>query len=186
VTGAAAGLLAVLVWWSWLEPIQPSAQAPLPELNGPVLVPAPAVVQSRAPSPADQRTALMAEADVVRVAWTPGREPAAAEASGDVVWSDAWQKGFMRFHGLAWNDPKELQYQLWIFDPTRDARYPVDGGVFDVSAAQADPASGDVLVPIAPKLRVRSPTLFLVTVEKPGGVVVSIRARIALTAVPRR
>jgi len=39
-----------------------------------------------------------------------------------------------------------------------------------------------VLVPIEAKLRVQKPTLFAVTVEKPGGVVVSDQKRIALVA----
>lgn len=62
-------------------------------------------------------------------------------------WSNARQSGYMRFTGLAANDPSESQYQLWIFDGERDDRYPIDGGVFDV------PASGEVVVPIAAKLR---------------------------------
>ena len=72
---------------------------------------------------------------------------------------------------------KETQYQLWIFDAKQDERYPIDGGVFDV-----DPQSGDVIVPIRAKLHVVDPKMFAVTVEKPGGVVVSSRDRIALLA----
>ncbi len=82
----------------------------------------------------------------------------------------------MRFAGLAPNDRSKTQYQLWIFDKARDARYPVDGGVFDV------PPGGDVVVPIEAKLHVGAPVLFAVTVEKPGGVVVSERKRIVVTA----
>ena len=71
---------------------------------------------------------------------------------------------------------KSPQYQLWIFDKGRDVRYPVDGGVFDVSAA------GEVVIPITAKLAIGQPTLFAVTVETPGGVVVSERKRIVVTA----
>ena len=53
---------------------------------------------------------------------------------------------------------------------------PVDGGVFDVDS------SGSVTIPIDAKLKVDSPYLFAITVEKPGGVVVSSRERLALVA----
>ena len=83
----------------------------------------------------------------------------------------------MRFHGLAANDPTKSQYQLSIFDPSQSAKTPIDGGVFDI-----DPSTGDVIVPINAKLRVTGPTLFAVTVEKPGGVVVSKREHIVMVA----
>jgi len=83
----------------------------------------------------------------------------------------------MRFQSLAVNDATKRQYQLWIFDAARDQRFPVDGGVFDIDAS-----TGDVVVPISPKIKVSKATLFAVTVEKPGGVVVSKRERIVLTA----
>jgi DNA/RNA-binding domain of Phe-tRNA-synthetase-like protein len=63
-----------------------------------------------------------------------------------------------------------MQYQLWIFDKGRGAystKTAVDGGVFDV-----DTATGDVIVPIDAKLEIFEPTLFAVTTEPPGGVVV--------------
>jgi anti-sigma-K factor RskA len=130
------------------------------------------------PSPAEQRSALLAEAaDVVRVEWTATDDPAARGAGGDVVWSNARQQGWLRLRGLAVNDPTREQYQLWIFDATRDERHPVDGGVFDV-----DSATGDVLVPIRAAVPVAEPTLFAVTVERPGGVVVSSRERLPLLA----
>lgn len=123
------------------------------------------------------RGRLVAQSEAVRLDWTATEDPAAASATGDVVWSTAEQAGVMRFAGLAPNDPAVSQYQLWIFDATRDERFPVDGGVFDVPAA-----GGDVLVPIRAKIAVRQPTLFAVTVEPPGGVVVSDRERIVLVA----
>jgi hypothetical protein len=52
----------------------------------------------------------------------------------------------------------------------------VDGGVFDVTT------EGEVLVSIHPKLKVQEAFLFAVTIEKPGGVVVSSRERLPLLA----
>jgi hypothetical protein len=126
-------------------------------------------------SPAAVRAALLADAG--ELAWTPGTDAAADSASGDVVWSDSAQAGVMRFRRLAANDPTKEQYQLWIFDAAGDERYPVDGGVFNV----ADGAN-ETLVPIDPAIRVTRATLFVVTIERPGGVVVSDRSRVALVA----
>jgi len=47
--------------------------------------------------------------------------------------------------------------------------------VFDVTG-------DEVVVAIDAKLRVREPTLFAITIEKPGGVVVSRRERLVLVA----
>lgn len=137
---------------------------------------------SREPSAADLRNRLLAERrtqpdSVVEIAWTRGADETGAKAEGDVLWSDRDQTGVMRFRGLAANDPTKTQYQLWIFDADRDERYPVDGGVFDVPAGATE-----VLVPIRAKLPVAHPKLFAITVEKPGGVVVSDRSRLPLLA----
>jgi Anti-sigma-K factor rskA len=130
-----------------------------------------------ASSPAVDRAALVASAtDLAKITWTITQDQNARAATGDVVWSAAQQKGYMRFVGLKPNDPAQYQYQLWIFDKTRDQAFPVDGGVFDVSS------DGEVIVPISPKLHVNDLAMFAVTVEKPGGVVVSKRERIVVTA----
>ncbi len=121
--------------------------------------------------------AVAALSDAVVARWEPGGDPTGAEVSGEVVWSTVHQTGVMRLRGLAVNPPGEFQYQLWIFDRERDERYPVDGGVFDVA-----PGSTEAEVPITAKLHVDDPTLFAVTVEPPGGVVVSDRERIATLA----
>jgi anti-sigma-K factor RskA len=115
----------------------------------------------------------------VRIAWTATGDSTAVGAEGDVVWSATGQRGVMRIVGLAPNDRAKWQYQLWIFDKNRDDKYPVDGGVFDV-----DSETGEVVVPITARLKVDEPVLFAVTVEKPGGVVVSKRERIVVTAKP--
>lgn len=122
------------------------------------------------------RAQLLARPDVRRVEWAAAGDPLVKTIAGDVVWDGAGQTGMMRFVGLPANDPAQHQYQLWIFDAERDERYPVDGGVFDVGA------SGEVLVAIVPKIRVNKPTLFAVTLEKPGGVVVSSRERLLTVA----
>jgi hypothetical protein len=101
---AAALLIAAIGWW--------------PRLVGPT-------------APVEERAALVA-AGAREIAWTATADAAAVGASGDVVWDAVSQTGFMRFVGLAPNEPTRLQYQLWIFDRLRDERYPVDGGVFDI------------------------------------------------------
>jgi len=105
---------------------------------------------------------------------------------GTLVWDAQNQRGVMRFEGLALNDPSVEQYQLWIFDASRESfnespleiRHPVDGGVFDISA------DGVVDVPIDARVPVGQPVLFAVTIEPPGGVVVSDRSRIAAVGIP--
>ncbi|MEQ8838122.1 MAG: anti-sigma factor, partial [Lacipirellulaceae bacterium] len=78
---------------------------------------------------------------------------------------------------LAKNDPTKEQYQLWIFDADRNEAHPVDGGVFDIADANAD-----TLIPIDARVPVNEATLFAITVERPGGVVVSSRERLPLLA----
>lgn len=98
--------------------------------------------------------------------------------TGGVAWDDELNEGFMQIAGLAANDPSVEQYQLWIFrtdDPGTEP-HPVDGGVFDVTS------SGEVIVPIDAKLNVGHAGIFAVTVEKPGGVVVSDRSGLMILA----
>ncbi len=120
---------------------------------------------------------LMRDSATQRLLWTATADSAARGASGDVVWSGRAQRGVMRFAGLQANDRRRWQYQLWIFDKTRDQKYPVDGGVFDMPAGQSE-----VLVAIDPRVPVGEAVMFAITVEPAGGVVVSTRERIALLA----
>lgn len=99
------------------------------------------------------------------------------EILGEIVWSEAEQKGFMIFKGVAPNDSKKESYQLWIFDETQSDKTPIDGGVFDIEK------DGEILIPINPKLKFKNPKMFAVTVEKPGGVVVSDRNIVAIAKV---
>lgn len=138
--------------------------------------PAAAVVTVSSPSVL-RDSLIAADSSATRLAWTTNGDRAAIGASGDVVWSGRAQRGVMRIAGLQPNDRARWQYQLWIFDTTRDAKYPVDGGVFDMPAGQ-----GEVFVPIDARVPVGDAVMFAVTVEKAGGVVVSTRERIALLA----
>ena len=122
---------------------------------------------------------LNADSSLVRLAWTATADSSALGATGDVVWSARAQRGVMRIAGLQPNDRGRFQYQLWIFDKRRDQRYPVDGGVFDIPAG-----AHEVFVPIDARVPIGDAVMFAITVETPGGVVVSKRERIALLAKP--
>lgn len=129
------------------------------------------------PSLAEQRAQFLTTApDVVQTSWTDFNPKLPRGVVGDVVWSNALQKGFMRFSNIPANDKARETYQLWIFDAEQNAKTPIDGGVFDVDA------NGDVIVPIDAKIRVQKPTMFAVTAEKPGGVVVSELGKVMAVA----
>ena len=167
---AAAALLAFVGWW-------PRLMGPAPETRVETPVPAP-------PAAAPERLLadrLAAAADRLSLPLSGTEDPTAvAGVRGELVWSSELQQAVLKVSGLAANDPAVEQYQMWIFDADRDDRYPVDGGVFDVPAGQ-----DEVLIPIRPGVHVAAPQLFAVTVEKPGGVVVSDRSRTAVTAAAR-
>lgn len=133
----------------------------------------------RAPDPEQVALALQREvdsaADHLVLPMKPTPDPDGRNVGGELHWSTSLQKGYMRFRGLPSNDPRQKQYQLWIFDKLRGEDHPVDGGVFDV-------ASAEVVVPIDAKIRVNEPGLFAVTAEPPGGVVVSKREHIVSLA----
>jgi len=137
------------------------------------------LTSNRNPTPEDlgqKRAQLMSSAkDVIELKWSDG-PTAIAGAGGDIVWSPQRQQGFMRFRGLPVNEPTVEQYQLWIFDKNQSEKTPVDGGVFDIRPGQ------EAIIPIQSKLHVRDAYLFAVTIEKPGGVVVSSRERLPLIA----
>ena len=97
---------------------------------------------------------------------------------GDVVWNSDKQEGYMKLSNIKVNDPSKSQYQLWIVDPKRDSK-PVDGGVFDLSDGK------DIIVPIKATLPIDKPDAFVITEEKPGGVVVSDQKRIIAIAAPK-
>ncbi len=126
-----------------------------------------AVTTAPLSSIAEQRQALLTEADTVVVPWAPSEKSGFGAVTGDVVWSNSRQTGFMRLAGMPVNDVSVYQYQLWIVDPARDSK-PVDGGVFDIPAGVEE-----IIVAIDAKLAIVSPKVFAITAEQPGGVVVS-------------
>ncbi len=181
-------------WFPWLV-----AAASLAVTAGVLLQPAPqAPQQAPALTAAEKRDALLEahanDEDLLRYAWTPTGDPAVVgQVTGELIWDEATDEGYMTIGGLEVNDPTEFQYQLWIFDATRplgelpqhgDAfgglltQRPIDGGVFDINE------DGEVVIPIDPKLMVKQGVAFAVTVEPPGGVVVSDRSRVPLLAIP--
>ena len=117
------------------------------------------------PAPAERRDAPVKEAaDLRRVAFA-GTGGDYTTATGEVLWSDTRQEGYLVLSNLPANDPSQKQYQLWIVDPARD-EFPVDGGVFDIPAG-----GGPVVIPVDAKLAVKNPAAFVITLEQPGGVV---------------
>ena len=156
---AAVFLIAAVLGWQ-----RPSEQDP--------------VVEPLAQPTVGERYAALESQGVV-LTMSATEDPAADGASGSLVWNADLQEGYMRISGLEANDPTITQYQLWIFDKDGDERYPIDGGVFDIPAG-TDPA----IIPIDAKIAANNPTLYAITVEKPGGVVVSSRERIVMVAQP--
>ncbi len=118
---------------------------------------------------------IAANQGLVQAKWTAGPTPSEG-ATGDVVWSAVQQQGFMLFRGLPVNIPTKEQYQLWIFAKNQSDKTPIDGGVFDITS------TGEVIIPINAKLYVQDAFMFAITIEKPGGVVVSSRERLPLLA----
>jgi hypothetical protein len=116
--------------------------------------------------------------DLIQADWKDGKSPWREPVTGDIVWSSMKQTGFMRFRGMPVNNPLQEQYQLWIIDPLRDDE-PIDGGVFDITS------TNDVVIPVNAKLQVIKPAAFAITIEKPGGVVVSKQERLPLLATVR-
>jgi anti-sigma-K factor RskA len=119
---------------------------------------------------------IRSSVEMVRADWAAGNVKDMKQVSGDVVWSDEKQAGYMRLRGLPANDGTKETYQLWIFDKTQDKTTPIDGGTFDV------PEDGEIIIPINAKLKADDPEMFAITIEKPGGVVVSKREKIAALA----
>jgi hypothetical protein len=127
----------------------------------------------------EQRLATLEdETDTVVLPFDGMGELAGQDRVGEIVWNERLQEGFLRLSAVPSNNPAEAQYQLWIFDASRDATYPVDAGVFNVAAG----STGEVVVPFEPKLGVGDAAAFAVTKERPGGVVVTDKAGLMLLA----
>jgi hypothetical protein len=163
----AAGLAGVLVYTNWPKPTPPVENQPewvrayelgLRDAGGGGLP-----IQ-----PSEWRRRLLADPAAKAATFVAdGQKP----VTGNVVWSDAKQEGYLEVRGLPPIDPMEGTYQLWIVDGGRtdpDHKQPVDGGVFRVSS------DGTALVTVRAPIRVKNATLFAITKEKdPAGVVVS-------------
>ena len=106
------------------------------------------------------------ESDTQRLEFASASDPYKG-LSGEVIWNDEKQEGYMSLENLAVNDPTKNQYQLWIVDPERD-ELPVDGGVFDITEKD-----GKSIIPIRNALAINKPVAFVITLEQPGGVVKS-------------
>ena len=145
-----------------------------PEIGRIPPTPTPSPLEQLTPAQMRQRL-IDTSPDLARGNWGAGNVKDVSPA-GDLVWSDAKQAGYMRLSGLPVNDPNKETYQLWIFDETQDEKTPIDGGTFNVSE------TGEVIVPINAKLNPRNTKMYAITVEKPGGVVVSDRKRLVALA----
>ncbi len=152
LVAAASLALAAVGWWTRLPPPDASAQ----------------------------RDALLAKPGVSKFAWAPFNLPNAAApvisgVGGDAVWDEASQRGFLRFTGLPVNDPAKQQYQIWLVD-SRGLNFRINGGVFDSTSG------GQIIIPVTPDLRTRDVKAVAITVEPPGGVVVSdMERRVVIT-----
>lgn len=141
------------------------------------------------PTVEERLASLEAAPDTVSgdwIAWPAGTlappdiapREAAMDVKGKFVWNESRQEGYMVFENMPVNDPKLEQYQLWLV--SADHQHPIDGGVFDVAS------SGRVIVPIDAKIKATNLAALGVTVEKPGGVVVSDRTdRLVAGLVPQ-
>lgn len=155
LAAAACLAIAAFAWW----PASPDASA----------------------APAERMGRLVANAtDLTRWDWQPWGEGEAG-VSGEVVWSEAAQEGYMVLEGLPENDPSQEQYQLWVVESSRGTPLevpPVDGGVFNVDS------SGRTVIPVRCTIPAEGVVAFAITREPPGGVVVSDQSRKVVIAAP--
>ena len=134
----------------------------------PVKTPAPIL------TPAQKREQLIADApDIIQTNWTSAKDD--KRVLGDVVWSNARQKGFVRLRDMPVLDASKETYQLWIIDE-KNEKAPVSAGIFNTSR------TGEIVIPINAQLRIDKPKLFAVSKEKAGGVKVSVPDRIVAVA----
>ncbi|MBY0114211.1 MAG: anti-sigma factor [Phycisphaerales bacterium] len=137
--------------------------------------------------------------DATRSPWADWDKPEIAGVKGEIVWSQSKQKGYMVFRGLPKNDPAREQYQLWIVDD-RGIEHRVSGGIFNAPTSTALTADGsgwrgqvrcemigdDLYVEVEPRINVRQPALFAVTIEEPGGTWLSNMKRRVCVAQPTK
>ncbi len=109
--------------------------------------------------------------DILRVAC---KTQSGNENVGELLWSDSQQKGFVSLSAMEVNDPNQFQYQVWIVDSNQ--KYPINAGVFDM----VDQNRVDVR--LRPNIKITKAIEFVVTKERPGGVVASKRKNIVAVA----
>lgn len=166
------------------EPIKTPETVRTPEstktpktVTTPEVVRTPETVKTPVPelTAAQKREQLIASApDVIQTNWTSAKGDKGV--SGDVVWSNAQQKGYVRLRGMPSLDASKETYQLWIIDDERNEKTPVSGGLFNVNSA------GEIIIPINAQLRISKPKQFAISKEKAGGVVVTKPDRIVAVA----
>lgn len=158
----AAAAAVVVAAIAWMRPAGNTATGPGP------------VTPIATVRPSEARERLMASAaDAVVIPVGDWDNPEQPGVTGDVVWSESAQRGYLRLAGLKPNDPTVEQYQLWIVD-SRGMGQRISGALFD---ARPDPATGEVVVEIEPQIATQGAAAFALTIEKPGGVWVSDMTR---------
>jgi len=118
---------------------------------------------------------LRARPDAVHADWSDWDHPEISGVTGEVVWSEKEQRGYMKLKGLPLNNSAAQQYQLWIIDRRgladasgQSAR--VSGGIFDATESE-------LIIPITPAIPIRGAAAFAITIEEPGGTWVSTMKR---------
>ena len=127
--------------------------------------------------PPVERTAMAAWVDDAKPTLTQSFGNAANPAvTGTVRWNAERQQGLLDVAALPSNVGSQQRYQLWIFDSSRDEKFPVDAGLFDVTAAQTK-------LVFSPRVKVATATHFMITLDA-NGAVVSNRAHIVAITQP--
>jgi hypothetical protein len=123
----------------------------------------------------EMRAEALANQVAMQQQWKPGPSPLRGDVTGDVVWRQNEQDGWLTFRNLPVL-PADKAYQLWIVDGERDGA-PVDGGVFTIASEDRE-----TIVPIQARLPIGKPAAFVITVEDRNGVVVSKQEHVVAIA----
>ncbi|MCK5942620.1 MAG: anti-sigma factor [Planctomycetes bacterium] len=124
---------------------------------------------------AELRAEALAQRVAIQQQLQAGPQARPDEVTGDVVWRQDQQDGWLTFRNLP-ELPDDKAYQLWIVDGTREGA-PVDGGVFQLAAN-----GEETIVPIRARLPIGKPAAFVITVEDRRGVVVSDQKNVVAIA----
>jgi anti-sigma-K factor RskA len=171
ITAAACLLLAVFAWSRWpaTNPLSGPSPDP-PVLAGKDAVPAlpvdDGVVRLDAKLTISQlREQLLESTPDVLLLQLVSENDGAGESSGDIVWSNGRQIGYLRLKRPAGDNPAQHhQYQVWIVGSDMSGKEIINGGIFAVNRT-----TGDLILPIQADQFVQQPKMFLVSVEPLGG-----------------